>query len=56
MLNDGFYELFDVMQSLDLVLSFHRPGNIFDCEEIAKRFPKLKIVIAHPFYALSPGT
>ena len=50
MLNDGFYELFDVMQSFDLVLSFHRPGNIFDCEEIAKRFPKLKIVIAHPFY------
>lgn len=45
---DGYFELFELCSQHNMVLSLHRPLNDNECSMLARRFPNLSIVIAHP--------
>ena len=45
----GFLELFARCQELGMVVNIHRT-TIAECEEVAKQFPHLSVVMAHPGY------
>lgn len=44
---DGMFKILELVQSLDMVLNYH-PVSVEDTCNLAKNFPRLKIVVAHP--------
>lgn len=44
---EGMFKILELVQSLDMVLNYH-PFSLEDTCNLAKNFPHLKIVVAHP--------